>query len=76
VDGGGEKGFGGLCARRQCQSKFSLRKRGYAVIRERVGAGDSVYRISDVTAHRGDRTVQQRNAMDGRGPKRMAMQAA
>ena len=24
-----------------------LRKRGYAVIRERVGAGDSVYRISD-----------------------------
>jgi len=53
-----------------------LRKRGYAVIRERVGAGDSVYRISDVTAHRGDRTVQQRNAMDGRGPKRKAMQAA
>ena len=25
-----------------------LRKRGYAVIRERIGAGDSVYRISDV----------------------------
>jgi Protein of unknown function (DUF3489) len=24
-----------------------LRKRGYAVIRERIGAGDSVYRISD-----------------------------
>jgi Protein of unknown function (DUF3489) len=53
-----------------------LRKRGYAVIRERGGAGDSVYRISDVTAHRGDRTVQQRNAMDGRGPKQKATQAA
>ena len=24
-----------------------LRKRGYAVIRERIGAGDSVYRVSD-----------------------------
>ena len=24
-----------------------LRKRGYAVIRERIGAGDSIYRISD-----------------------------
>ena len=53
-----------------------LRKRGYAVIRERIGAGNSVYRISDVTAHRRDRTVQQRNAMDGRGHKRKAMQAA
>jgi Protein of unknown function (DUF3489) len=53
-----------------------LRKRGYAVIRERVGAGDSVYRISDAPAHRGDRTVRQRGAMDGRGPKRKAMQAA
>ena len=53
-----------------------LRKRGYAVIRERVGAGDSVYRISDDPAHRGDCTVRQRDAMDGRGPKRKAMQAA
>ena len=53
-----------------------LRKRGYAVIRERIGAGDSVYRISDAPAHRGDRTVRQRDAMDGRGPKRRAMQAA
>ena len=53
-----------------------LRKRGYAVICERVGAGDSVYRISDAPAHRGDRTVRQRGAMDGRGPKRKAMQAA
>jgi Protein of unknown function (DUF3489) len=53
-----------------------LRKRGYAVIRERVGAGDSVYRISDAPAHRGDRTVRRRDAMDGRGPKRKAMQAA
>jgi hypothetical protein len=53
-----------------------LRKRGYAVIRERIGAGDSVYRISDAPADRGDRTVRQRDAVDGRGPKRKAMQAA
>jgi DNA-binding transcriptional regulator PaaX len=53
-----------------------LRKRGYAVIRERVGAEDSVYRISDVTAHRGDRAVRQRDAIDGRGPKQKATQAA
>ena len=43
-----------------------LRKRGYAVIRERIGVEDSVYRISDA----------QRDARDGRGPKRKAMQAA
>jgi hypothetical protein len=43
-----------------------LRKRGYAVIRERTGVEDSVYRISDA----------QRDAIDGRGPKRKAMQAA
>jgi Protein of unknown function (DUF3489) len=30
-----------------------LRKRGYAVIRERIGAGDSAYRISDAPAHMG-----------------------
>ena len=53
-----------------------LRKRGYAVIRERIGAGDSVYRISDAPAYRGDRTVLQRDAMDGRGPKQKATQAA
>jgi Protein of unknown function (DUF3489) len=53
-----------------------LRKRGYAVIRERIGAGDSVYRISDAHSYRGDRTVPQRDAMDGRGPKRKAMHAA
>ena len=53
-----------------------LRKRGYTVIRERIGAGDSVYRVSDAPADRGDRTVRQRDAMDGRGPKRKATQAA
>jgi hypothetical protein len=53
-----------------------LRKRGYAVIRERIGAGDSVYRISDVAADREDRTPLQRDAVDGRGPKQQAMQAA
>jgi hypothetical protein len=53
-----------------------LRKRGYAVIRERISAGGSVYRISDAPAHKGDLTVPQPDAMDGRGPKRKAMQAA
>ena len=53
-----------------------LRKRGYTVIRERIGAGDSVYRVSGTPADRGDRTVRQRDAMDGRGPKRKATQAA
>ena len=53
-----------------------LRKRGYAVIRERIGAGDSIYRISDAPAHMEDCTVRQRDAMDGRGPKRKATQAA
>jgi hypothetical protein len=53
-----------------------LRKRGYAVARERIGAGDSAYRISDAPAYREDRTVRQRDAMDGRGPKRKATQAA
>jgi hypothetical protein len=53
-----------------------LRKRGYAVIRERIGAGDSVYRISNAPAHEGDRTLRQRNAIDGGGPKRKAAQAA
>jgi Protein of unknown function (DUF3489) len=53
-----------------------LRKRGYAVIRERIGAGDSVYRISDAPAYRGDRTVPERHGMDGRGPKQKETQAA
>jgi hypothetical protein len=46
-----------------------LRKRGYAVIRERIGAGDSVYRISDARSDSGDRTVLQRDAMAA-GPNR------
>jgi hypothetical protein len=53
-----------------------LRKRGYAVIRERIGAGGSVYRISDASACEGDRTILQRDAMDSRGPERKATQAA
>jgi hypothetical protein len=53
-----------------------LRKRGYAVTRERIGAGDSVYRISDAPSYRGDCTVRQPHAMDARGPKRKATQAA
>ena len=53
-----------------------LRKRGYAVIRERIGAGDSVYRVSGAPTHMGDRTVLQRDAMDGHGPKQKATRAA
>ena len=53
-----------------------LRKRGYAVARERIGAGNSVYRISDALAWKGDRIVGQRDAVDGRGPKQKAAQAA
>jgi Protein of unknown function (DUF3489) len=53
-----------------------LRKRGYAVIRGRIGTGDSIYRISDAPAHMEDCTVRQRDAMDGRGPKRKETQAA
>jgi Protein of unknown function (DUF3489) len=53
-----------------------LRKRGYGVVRERIGAGDSVYRISDAPADSGDRTVRQRDAVDGRGPEQKATQAA
>jgi hypothetical protein len=53
-----------------------LRKRGYAVIRERIGAGDSVYRISDAPAYLEDRTVPQPEAMDGRGLEQKATQAA
>jgi len=49
-----------------------LRKRGYAVIRERIGAGDSVYRISDAPAYLGDRTVPQPEAMDARGLEQKA----
>jgi Protein of unknown function (DUF3489) len=49
-----------------------LRKRGYAVIRERIGAGDSVYRISDGP----DRTALPRDAVDGCEPKNRAMQTA
>jgi hypothetical protein len=53
-----------------------LRKRGCAVIRERIGAGGSIYRISDGPADMEDCTIPQRDAMDGLGPKRKARQAA
>jgi hypothetical protein len=53
-----------------------LRKRGYAVIREQGVAGDSVYRISGAPAQLGDRTVPERDVMDGRGPKRQTRQVA
>ena len=42
-----------------------LRKRGYAVVRERIGAGDSVYRISHTAADGGDHSAAQTDAADG-----------
>jgi hypothetical protein len=53
-----------------------MKQGAYAVIRERIGAGDSVYRISEDPDYLGDRTVLQHDAVDGRGPKGKAMQAA
>jgi hypothetical protein len=49
-----------------------LRKRGYGVVRERVAAGGSIYRISGAAADGGNRIVVQPNATDGddkRAPK-------
>jgi len=42
-----------------------LRKRGYAVARERVGAGGSIYRISGAAAEGGNRIVVQPDATHG-----------
>jgi hypothetical protein len=53
-----------------------LRKRGYGVIRERVGADGSVYRISDAPAYKGDHPLRRRDAIGGRGPEQKATQAA
>ena len=55
-----------------------LRKRGYAVVRERVGAGDLVYRISHAAADGGDHTAAQTDAAGGRDgePKPKANPAA
>jgi len=55
-----------------------LRKRGYAVVRQRLGAGDSVYRISHAAADGGDHIAAQTDASDGHEgePKPRANQAA
>jgi hypothetical protein len=53
-----------------------LRKRGYAVLRERVGPGDSVYRISGDAADGQDRIVIQTAATDRRDDDPKANQAA
>jgi hypothetical protein len=54
-----------------------LRKRGYAVTRERSDAGESVYRISGAPAGSGDRVAVQTEAVDGRrDPKRKTKRAA
>ena len=54
-----------------------LRKRGYAVTRERMGAGQFVYRISGAPAGSGDRVAVQTEAVDGRRvPKPRTKRAA
>jgi hypothetical protein len=55
-----------------------LRKRGYAVVRERAGAGDSVYRISQAATHGGGHIAAQTDASDGHDgePEPRAGQAA
>jgi hypothetical protein len=55
-----------------------LRKRGYAVVRERIEGGDSVYRIAGAAADAGDRFVAQPDASEpnGREPKPKPSQAA
>ena len=44
-----------------------LRKRGYAVVRKRVDAGDSVYRIADPATDRENRVVVEPKAARNRG---------
>jgi hypothetical protein len=53
-----------------------LRKRGYAVLRRRTGAGDSVYRITDAAPDSGDRSLPPCDTVDGRAPKRKAVETA
>jgi hypothetical protein len=66
----------GMAAAHDAGGAHLAAQTGYAVIRERIGAKDSVYRISDAPSYKGDCTVRQRDAMDGRGPKRKATQTA
>ena len=47
-----------------------LRKRGYAIARERIDGGDSVYRIGGPAADGGDRYVVQAEAFKGRDRER------
>jgi hypothetical protein len=54
-----------------------LRKRGYAVTRERTGAGESVYRISGAPGGSGDRVAVHTEAVNGRrDPKPKTKRAA
>ena len=54
-----------------------LRKRGYAVTRERSDAGESVYQISSAADGSGDRVAVQTEAVDGRrDPKTKTKRAA
>jgi hypothetical protein len=46
-----------------------LRKRGYAVARERVNRGDSIYRIADPATNGGDRAVAEPEASSDDDPE-------
>jgi hypothetical protein len=47
-----------------------LRKRGYAIARERIDGGDSVYRIGNPAADGGDRSVVRAEASGGHDRER------
>ena len=55
-----------------------LRKRGYAVVRERIDEGNSIYRIGGAAANGGDRVIVEVKAVPDDGPalKPEASQAA
>jgi Protein of unknown function (DUF3489) len=42
-----------------------LRKRGYAVVRERTGGGDSIYRVADPATAGADRFLVEPSAPEG-----------
>jgi Protein of unknown function (DUF3489) len=47
-----------------------LHKRGYAIARERIVGGNSVHRIGNPAAERGDRSVVQTEASEGHDRER------
>ena len=67
-----------MAAAHDAGGAHGLRKRGYAVVRERVDEGDSIYRIAGPTTGGGDRFVAEPGASEDhdRERKPKANQAA